>query len=131
MSVPVNQRSEGKLAVIVQAKELAEYTIRITNNPKNFSPIIDTTTTAMMKQSAIRIYQLCRQANKLPLKERLDDRRRMQNLAIAQCDDLCGLTELAKGLFHLASKRCRYWTDMTYKLQGMIKSWRDSDSKRE
>lgn len=35
MSVPLNERSEGKLEVIVKARELAVYTIQITNNPKN------------------------------------------------------------------------------------------------
>ena len=134
MSVPLNERSEGKLEVIVKARELAVCTIQITNNPKNFNPTIDMTMIAMLKQSAIRIYQLCRQANKMPLdpflRREAEERRKMQNLAMAQCEDLSGLIEISKSLYHLSSKRVRYWTDLTYKLQAKIKAWRDSDLRR-
>lgn len=38
MSVPVNERSHGKLEACVKAKELSAYTLRITVNPKIFKP---------------------------------------------------------------------------------------------
>lgn len=38
MSVPVNERSHGKLEACVKAKELSAYTIKITANPKVFKP---------------------------------------------------------------------------------------------
>jgi hypothetical protein len=37
MSVPVNQRSHGKLEAYVKAYELAGYTLKITKNKKVFS----------------------------------------------------------------------------------------------
>lgn len=39
MSVPVNERSHGKLEACVKAKELSAYTIKITANPKVFKGV--------------------------------------------------------------------------------------------
>ena len=39
MSVPVNERSHGKLEACVKARELCVYTLRITVNPKIFKGV--------------------------------------------------------------------------------------------
>ena len=134
MSVPKGDRSEGKLEVIVKARELAIYTIQITNNPRNFNPQVDSTIIEMLKRSAIQIYQDCRKANKLSLRHGMtsdyNERQMMQELAINQCEELVGLIEIAKSLYHVSSKRIEFWVDMTYQVQTKVKAWKESDTRR-
>lgn len=55
MSVPVNERSHGKLEACVKAKELSAYTIKITANPKVFKPEYQLITTYGVKNMQIII----------------------------------------------------------------------------
>lgn len=130
MSVPVNQRTTGKLEVIVKARELAEYTITIVTNPKHFDVAYKEAIGDKLIDTALGIYTLCFSANAIMLDTERDERRAKQEEAISFCNEFEALIELAKGLYHLSTKRCVYWVSQVQTVKKLIRSWRDSDAKR-
>lgn len=131
MSVRASERGQGKLEAIVIARELATYTIRVTDNPKNFDPVhrpfID-----KMQSAATDIFVRANAANCIYVKSRTeaDSRFRLQCEAISKCYEFLGLLNIAHGLFHIDGKRTKYWGNLTIATRDKIKAWRDSDVKR-
>lgn len=135
MSVPVNQRSHGTLEAYTKAYELATYTLRITKNKKIFTEDYQEQLTDYIISSALDIYMLTGYANSLTVKtskdkDNYDARIRAQNEAIRRCGDLIRLIFIAKPIFHLSSKRVKYWHGLTKDTRNLIKAWSDSDVKR-
>ena len=60
----------------------------------------------------------------------LKERRRLQNEAIEECDHLLSEIQIAKMIFHLRTKRVKYWGGMVEELKGYLRSWRESDADR-
>lgn len=54
----------------------------------------------------------------------------LQERAARNCNNLLALIQLAKTIFHLKSKRVKYWSEKTIDVRGYLRSWRDADSKR-
>lgn len=122
MAVAEGERSQSKLEVIVRALDLATYTIRITNNQKIFLPEYRSSLTD----------DIIRTANNILVKS-ADDwkmRKALQERAARNCNNLLALIQLAKTIFHLKSKRVKYWSEKTIDVRGYLRSWRDADSKR-
>lgn len=129
MSVPVPKRGEGELAVNTKCRELAVYTLRITENEKWF-PKTQRAYIAQLQDCVIEIAALCWEANNIKVNgdaERYLRRVSMQDRAAEKCNRLCMLIEIAKPLFHLESKRVRYWIKLTTDVRSMIRSWHDKD----
>lgn len=132
MSVPKDCRTEGVLNVNVKTKDLALYTIRITGNPKWF-PQEQQRYIELLQRTALNIYVLCWRANNIKVgksRDLFDDRMGFQIQAINLCNDMQALIELAKPLFHLTSKRTRYWVKSTVEVRGLIRGWHESDMNR-
>ena len=132
MSVPVPMRSHGELEVNTKALELCIYTLRVTSNQKTF-PIDQLSFTEKIREAAIEIHLLCWEANNIKVGNDIDKYNRrinLQSMAADRCNRLCALIEIAKGLFHLKSKRAVYWVGLTVNLRAMIRAWHDSDVKR-
>lgn len=132
MSVPVNQRSQGKLEVCVKALDLASYTLKITANKKIFAEELQRSLTDKITGTALDIWTNVWTANNVRVKEEgdLDERLRLQQEAARLCNILLSLIELAGKVFHLTSKRVSYWTGKTVEVRNMIRAWRESDRKR-
>ena len=135
MSVPVNQRGHGKLEAYVKAYDLAVYTIRITANKKVFTTEYQEALTDKIITAALDIYLLVGEANDISVRSEKDkqnyhDRIRMQVDAHRKCGEMNKLILLAKPIFHLSTKRVRYWTELTKETKILIKAWSDSDKKR-
>ena len=135
MSVPVNQRSHGKLEAYTKAYELATYTLKIAKNKKIFTEEYQEALTDKIISAALDIYLLVGKANDKQVRSEKDrgnyDRRiALQEEALERCGDLSKLILLAKPIFHLDSKRVKYWTGLTKDTRSLIKSWSDSDVKR-
>lgn len=135
MSVPVNQRSHGKLEACVKAHDLAVYTLRITKNKKIFTTDYQECLTDHIISAALNIYIFSKAANDLTVRtpqdrDNFDERCKLQKLAIIECGNLMSLILLAKPIFHLSSKRVKYWHTMTKETRCLIKAWSDSDKKR-
>lgn len=135
MSVPVNERSQGKLEACTKAFDLATYTLRITKNKKVFTVEYQEALTDKIISLALDIYLLTATANEQQVRTSADlqnyiARRTMQEEAHHKCGQLSKLILLAKPIFHLSSKRIKYWTGLTKDTKILIKAWHDSDKKR-
>ncbi|WP_458459327.1 hypothetical protein [Pseudobutyrivibrio sp.] len=129
MSVPVPQRSHGKLEVNTMATELCTYTLNITDNENVFDRKHDTFI-HKIQDTAIEIQLLCWEANNIKTgdsQDRYDRRIELQSRAIDQCNRLCALIEIAKRVFHLKTRRMIYWTDLVVALRNKIQSWKNSN----
>lgn len=135
MSVPKGHQGDGKLLVNELARDLAVYTIRITSNPKVFLPQYQTALTNEIVRCATNIHKYAWTANNVMVRgpdgrEKYALRRRHQELAAAECNNLISLIDIAKPLFHLDSKRCRFWGQQTLEVRNKIRGWMESDAKR-
>lgn len=132
MSVPVNERGQGKLTVCVKAHELCCYTLQITANEKVFTEKYREALTNRIVDTAIGIHTLCWTANNVLVnsEEDLNERTAMQEKAVIECNNLLSYIQIAKKLYHLSTKRVTYWGGQTAELRKLIRAWRDSDRKR-
>lgn len=135
MSVPVNQRSHGKLEAYSKAYELATYTIKITSNKKIFTEEYQEALTDKIISASLDIYLLAGEANDISVRTADDeqnyhDRIRIQTEAHRKCGELSRLILLAKPIFHLSAKRVKYWSQLVKDTRTLIKAWSDSDKKR-
>ena len=132
MSVPVNQRSEGKLEACIKAHDLCCYTIQITSNPKNFPEKYQHSLTDKIVAAAIDIHTLAWSANNVYVNSKEDFQRRiaLQEEAAIKCNVLISLIEVAHRVYHLSSKRVFYWTGKAVETRNLIRGWRDKDRKR-
>lgn len=122
-------RGEGKFDTLTKALRLASYTTDITDNKKAFTPDHEKTTERIVSL-AWSIYHRARIANDIRV-ENADDlmeRRKLQNQAIAECDQLLTAIQIAKRVFHLRLKRVKYWGEMVEELKNHLRKWRESDA---
>lgn len=132
--VRVEDRGEGKFDTLTKALQLASYTIQITDNQKVFRPE-HAKSTERIVYLARDIYHRARVANDIRLdgpdaRENLLERRRQQNIAIAECDHLLSEIQIAKKIFHLHTKRIKYWGEKIETVKAYLRKWRDSDASR-
>lgn len=132
MSVPESQRGKGKFDVIINALYLAQYTITITKNKNIFLPEYQSALTDDLIRSAKDIYINVWKANNIRVTSQEDwkERKRLQELSILECNSLLAMIQLAKKVFHLKSKRIKYWGELTIKARDGIRAWKESDAKR-
>ena len=122
-------RGEGKFDTLTKALRLASYTTDITDNKKVFTPDHEKTTERIVSL-AWSIYHRARIANDIRV-ENADDlmeRRKLQNQAIAECDQLLTAIQIAKRVFRLRLKRVKYWGEMVEELKNHLRKWRESDA---
>ncbi len=132
MSVPVPQRGHGELEVNTKARTLTVYTLKILENEKWF-PQNQRRFIEKLQDCVIDIQAFCWEANEIKVgnsegryRRRLD----LQDMAAEKCNHMAMLVETAKPLFHLESKRVRYWLKLILALRDIIRGWHDSDAKR-
>ena len=132
MSVPVNERSHGKLEACVKARDLCVYTLRITKNPKVFKPEFQNALTDKIIDAALDVQNLSWSANNLLVNSAEDLRQRLdyQERAANACNTLLSLIEVSKPIFHLATKRVTYWSDLAIEARKLLRAWREADRKR-
>lgn len=139
MSVPVSQRKESKLEVLIKALAVANYTNGILANRKKFPEEYDHVLGDDLKRAGQGIYRYCRQANNLraikPVSQKIDPeareaRYRLQTKALENCNELLVLIDMAYGTYHLSSKRVEYWSRLTRDARELIRKWRAADVKR-
>lgn len=132
MSVPVNQRGQGKLEVCTKARDLAVYTIQITKNKKVFSEEYQEAITDDIIRTAVSIHMLVWTANNILVDSSgdLEERIALQEQASRQCNVLLSLIDIAKPLFHLDTRRVMYWGQKVVDVRNLIRAWRASDIKR-
>lgn len=131
-NVRENERREGRLQVLTDARELCLYTLHILKNQKVFDRETDATTIEELRKCATDIYKLTYRANSVRVNSS-DDwalRDSYQREAIALCSDILVLIGISKSLYHLKSTRIKYWSDMVVNLINKLRRWNESDSAR-
>lgn len=129
--VRVEDRGEGKFDTLTKALRLASYTTDITDNKKVFTPDHEKTTEKIVNL-AWNIYHRARIANDIRVEtaDDLMERRKLQNQAIAECDQLLTAIQIAKRVFHLRLKRIKFWGEMVEEVKNHLRKWRESDADR-
>ena len=116
----------------VKARELCVYTLRITVNPKIFKPEYQHALTDKIVDTALEIQNLSWSANNVLVNSAEDMYRRLdyQDRAADACNNLLSLIEIAKPIFHLATKRVIHWSGLAIETRKLIRAWREADRKR-
>lgn len=132
MSVPEGKRGESKLDVFVKAKALATYTIMICCNEKIFLPKHQNALTDEIIKTSEKIFVDCWSANNIKVidKDTYKERCYLQKQAHRNCNNLIALIQIAQGLFHLKTKRLKYWGQMILDVRKLIAKWNESDRER-
>ena len=132
MSVPEGLRGTGRLEVIEKALDLADYTITITENPKIFLPEYQKALTDDINRIALAIYIDAWTANNILVRNAEDfaERKRLQERAARNCNNLLALMQLAQKVFHLKLKRIQFWGEKTLNVRNLLRAWKESDYKR-
>lgn len=132
MSVPVHKRTEGKLKVLTATRALADYTLTICANEKNFPKRERWMLTDRIVTTALSILEEVDTANSIFVSTRGDYalRRKSQTLALAYTARLLGLMDLAHKRYRLSSERISYWTGLVIDSRNLIMKWRQSDKER-
>ena len=132
MSVPEGQRGDGKLKAIVKAMELASYTLAITKNKNVFPLEYQSALTDDIIRTSKDIYLKAFTANNILVKNGEDWKKRcdFQKAACNDCNNMLALIQLAQPVFHLKSKRIKYWGEKVLEVRNLLRKWNIADSKR-
>jgi hypothetical protein len=116
----------------VKARELATYTIRITNNKKIFDIEYQEALTNKIIGAALEIYVLAFSANEIRANSRegIEERLRIQRMARNKCNELISLINIAHQIFHLRARRVKYWSGLANETKRLIAAWASSDMNR-
>lgn len=130
--VKKKDRHEGELDVIIKAKELAQHTIRTTNNDKYFPKRYRLTIVDRMVEKAVDIFTLLYEANEIyPRNAQERTLRQMnQRKAMAYCRSLIALVDICKELFGLPDDKVRYWSGLTFAVRNQTVAWFNKDLER-
>ena len=129
MSVVKSKQSEGKLIVITKARELAEYTLKICSNEKNFPKRYRWCLTSKIVDSAMNINNSVNMANSVFVRDEADFmiRKRYQTQALAETYALLSMVDIAYRTYGLDTARVEHWTRLIYDVQNLIRNWRKAE----
>ncbi len=133
MSVAEPLRHKGRLEVHIKAQFLSTYTIQILKNEKIFDPNVDKDLVNRIRKCSVDIYVKAWQANRIraetnPVNREI--RYRLQEEAILTCDELHACIGIAKQVYHLRSKRMKYWSGLILEVRKLLQAWKESDVDR-
>lgn len=132
MSVVKSKQSEGKLVVVTKARDLAEYTLKICSNEKNFPKRYRWCLTGKIVESAVNIHNGVNMANSVFVKDDSDYllRKSYQTRALAETYSLLGMVDIAYKTYGLESSRVEYWTRLIKDVQALIRNWRKAECEK-
>ena len=132
MSVQKDSRRDGRLSLATLARSHAKYVIQITKNPKVFDPAYSDSVTDDIIRQAKDINRQIWAANNVLVNSPEDYklRRQHQEKAALLCNTLLADMEIAQSVFHLSSKRMKYWTSQVVEIRNRTRAWIQSDAKR-
>lgn len=58
------------------------------------------------------------------------ERKKLQQEAARECNNLLAFIQMAKPLYHLTSKRVKYWGQKTIEVRQALRDWNAGDTKR-
>lgn len=113
-----------ELKVIVKAKELAIYTVKVTSNCNTFPKKYRFTVVDKMQNHSLEIYENLLEANRQKVGTGKNERMELQTRAITKCDLLLFYIELAMNLNIINSDRVEYWSGLVKDVKHMTLAWR-------
>lgn len=131
MSVPKDKRSDGELSINTEARSICTHVLRITGNENNFPKDLEWFTDRL-RQTALDIDLNCWRANNIFVSSEAMYQKRLMLEAEAgdACTIMLELLNIAKGLYHMQTKRYKYLTDQYAALRKHIRNWYKSDRER-
>ena len=131
MSVVKSKRAQGRMRVITKSHELAEHTIRICSNEKNFPKRYRWCITAKIVDSAIEISSNLERANAIFVKTQKDYelRREYQLKALAETYSLHNMMRLSFDFFGFDTDKMCYWTMLLRDTRNLIRNWIKSEQR--
>ena len=132
MSKLLNDRELGKYDVLLASKELAGYTIKLTQNEKNFPKRYRLSVTNKIQDKAIEIVDCLIMAQEIFPNTRLEYQQRQlyQKQARAACRSMMALIEIAADTFGVRAGTFQYWTKEATELRNHLTAWIMSDQQR-
>ena len=138
MSVPQSKRKETPLTVLIDAQQLAAYTVLLCSDEKRFPKKYRLSFTSDIEKEAVNIVASTSEAN--ADKESYKLRRTYQQKAIAQVAGVQARMQVAYKLFPQlktmgeADKKKKiniaYWSGLLYKVKTGLLAWKKSDAER-
>ena len=133
MSVPEGLRHKGRMEVFVKAQFMASHTAKILSNKNVFSPDTDPEIIKRIKNCAYDIYAKAWTANIIHAETSAMNRAwryGLQEESILLCDEMLAYIGIAKQVFHLKSKKTRYWAELITETKRLLQAWKESDVRR-
>ena len=122
--------AETELKVILKAKDLAEYTFRVTSNCNRYPKKYRFSLVDKMQNKALEIYEYLYEANRTDLKNFKKERSELQTKAITHYDELLFYIELSMKLNIISMESMEYWSKMVSDIKHMAIAWRTKDKER-
>lgn len=139
MSVNVGQRNvpdtpgNNQLDACTKAMEVAVHTIKLCSNKNIFTEKYQEALTSDIIKCAKDIYIYAWTGNNIYVRRgdgSWPEREKYQRAAIAKCNELLALINIARRLFHLKGKKVRYWSSLTIEARKLIQKWREANAKQ-
>lgn len=102
-------------------------------NSKIFLPEYQTALTNDIIHTAKEIFTKAWTANNIRVGDEPRNwlaRKKLQQEAARECNNLLALIQMAKPLYHLTSKRVKYWGQKTIEVRQALRDWNAGDTKR-
>ena len=119
-----------ELRVIINAKNLAEHTLRVTSNCNRYPKKYRFSLVDKMQNKSLEIYEYLYEANRTGLRTYRQERLELQTKAITHCDELLFYIELSYKLNIINDKSMGYWSKMVSDIKHMTIAWRSKDKNR-
>lgn len=132
MSVPEGKRTESKLRVQTQSRELARHTMQLCSNEKIFPKRDRWILSSRIMDTALAIMENVDFANDIQAVTPVDFalRRKSQTIALASTAKMIGLIDLAYTRYGIEGSRVSYWVGLVLEVRELVKKWRQSDKTR-
>ena len=121
--------TEKEMKVIIKAKELASYTLKVTSNNNNFPKKFRFTLVDRMQRRSFDIYESLLEANRTHI-ENKHARFDLQTKAIISCEELLFYIEMSMMQNIITAKRAEYWSGLVSDVKHMTLAWRKRDKDR-
>lgn len=120
---------EKEMQVIIKAKELASYTLKVTSNNNNFPKKFRFTLVDRMQRKSFDIYENLLEANRTRVENKYT-RYDLQTQAIVSCEELLLYIEMSMMQNIITPKRAEYWSGLVSDVKHMTLAWRKRDKDR-
>lgn len=120
---------EKEMQVIIKAKELASYTLKVTSNNNNFPKKFRFTLADRMQRKSFDIYESLLEANRTRVENKYT-RYDLQTQAVVSCEELLFYIEMSMMQNIITPKRAEYWSGLVSDVKHMTLAWRKRDKDR-